>query len=432
MLTSPALTQVKSSSRRQICISLYAAVVTFLVYTSVYAYRKPFTVATFDGVEYWGVPYQSLLIISQGIGYMLSKFAGIKFIAELKRYGRWKMIVILLSVSWIALLGFALVPAPYGIVFLLINGFPLGFFWGIVFSYVEGRRATDIIGTAMAVSFIFAGGFTRSVAKWLIVECGISEKWMPFTTGLIFCLPIALFIFLLERIPAPDNADVEERTERAPMEGNARKKFIKFFGIGVLSVTIAYLFLTLMRDIRDNFMTNIWSELGFGSDYSIFTGTETRTSVIVLVVMSFLVLVRKNIQALGLIHFIVFLGLVITGVSSVVFVNGHMRGELWMQLMGLGLYMAYIPFNCIFFERMIAAFRIKGNVGFLMYFADAFGYLASTIVMCGKALLNVKLNWTGIYSQLSIVASVVGIVAIGISFFYFNRKYRTQKSIYAQ
>jgi hypothetical protein len=422
VLTDTALVHPKSPSKKQILNSLYAAVVTFLVYTSVYAYRKPFTVATFDGIEYWNIPYQSLLIISQGIGYMLSKFAGIKFIAELKRFGRWKTMAVLLSVSWMALLGFALVPAPYGIIFLLINGFPLGFFWGIVFSYVEGRRATDIIGSAMAVSFIFAGGFTRSVAKWLMVEWSVSERWMPFTAGLLFCLPIALFVYMLERIPAPDNADVTERTERAPMKGDARRKFLRLFGFGVLSVTITYLFLTLMRDIRDNFMANIWTELGFGSDYSIFTTTEARTSVIVLMIMSFLVLIRRNIQALGLIHFIIFLGLLMSGVSSLLFVSGYMRGDIWMQLMGLGLYMAYIPFNCIFFERLIATFKIKGNVGFLMYFADAFGYLASTIVMCGKALLNLRLNWTDVYSQLSIIASVFGMIAVAFSFFYFNRK----------
>src|SRR5690349_7238107 len=149
MLTNAVLVRPGSLSKRQVIISLYAAVVTFLAYTSVYAYRKPFTVATFEGVEYWNIPYQSLLIISQGIGYMLSKFAGIKFIAELKRFGRWRTMAILLAISWMALLGFALVPAPYGIIFLLINGFPLGFFWGIIFSYIEGRRATDIIGSAM-------------------------------------------------------------------------------------------------------------------------------------------------------------------------------------------------------------------------------------------------------------------------------------------
>jgi hypothetical protein len=65
-------------NRQQILTALYAALIAFLTYASVYAYRKPFTVATFEGLRYWDVSYQTLLIISQGVGYMISKFYGIK------------------------------------------------------------------------------------------------------------------------------------------------------------------------------------------------------------------------------------------------------------------------------------------------------------------------------------------------------------------
>ncbi len=146
---------------------MYTAVVAFLTYASVYAYRKPFTVATFEGLSFWGIKYQVLLIISQGLGYMFSKFYGIKFIAELKRLGRWKTSAILVGSAWLCLLLFGIVPAPWGMLCMFGNGFMLGFMWGIIFSYVEGRKITDFIGSAMAVSFIFAGGFTRSVAMWL-------------------------------------------------------------------------------------------------------------------------------------------------------------------------------------------------------------------------------------------------------------------------
>ena len=183
---------------REALLPIYAALIAFLTYASVYAYRKPFTVATFDGIKFWNISYQTLLIISQVLGYMLSKFYGIKFIAELKRLGRWKTVLVLMGISWIALFFFALVPAPYGMIFLFINGFPLGFLWGIVFSYVEGRRATDFIGSVLAISFIFSGGFVRSVAKWLLIDWHVTEQWMPFMTGLIFALPLALFIYLLE------------------------------------------------------------------------------------------------------------------------------------------------------------------------------------------------------------------------------------------
>ncbi|MBS1611156.1 MAG: hypothetical protein JSS70_20870 [Bacteroidetes bacterium] len=422
---SKAISPQKVSYNKQLFLPVYAAVVAFLAYASVYAYRKPFTVATFDGIRFWNISYQTLLIISQVVGYMLSKFYGIKFIAELKRLGRWKTVLVLMGTAWACLLFFALVPPPYGLIFLFINGFSLGFLWGIVFSYVEGRRATDFIGSVLAISFIFSGGFSRSVAKWLMVEWGVSETWMPFMTGLIFALPLALFIYLLERIPPPNETDVMERTERLPMTRSDRKQFLKLFSLGIVAVTVTYLFLSIMRDIRDNYMANIWNELGYGNNYSIFTKTETNTSIIVLIIISFLVLIRRNLQAFRIIHFIIIIGFLLAGVSSWLFVAGKMSGERWMQLVSLGLYMGYIPFNCIFFERMIATFKIKGNVGFLIYVADAFGYLGSVAVMLSKEFFEIKLNWSGFYSYGVAIVSFIGIAGTIFSFIYFNNKYRT-------
>ncbi|MBC7827050.1 MAG: hypothetical protein H7122_04845 [Chitinophagaceae bacterium] len=414
-------------SRKQILVALYAALVAFLAYASIYAYRKPFTVATFEGISYWGISYQSLLIISQGLGYMLSKFWGIKFISELKQLGRWKTSVILIGTAWLCLLLFAIVPAPFGMLCFFVNGFMLGFMWGIVFSYVEGRRATDFIGSVLAVSFIFAGGFTRSIGKWLMLEWDITEQWMPFMTGLVFLIPLIIFLFLLERIPQPDKYDVDERSKRSPMTSEDRKKFLRHFGFGIVAVTITYLFLTIMRDVRDNFMSNIWNELGYANSSSIFAKTETNTSLIILLMISLMVLIRKNIKAFRIVHIAIFSGFLLAGISSALFVTGFLNGAIWMQLVGLGLYMAYIPFNCIFFERLIATFQIGGNVGFLIYIADAFGYLGSISVMLTKEVLKVKLNWSEFYSQAAILFAIIGCMGTIISFFYFNRKYRLQK-----
>src|SRR4029078_6660882 len=123
---------------------------------------------------------------SQVLGYMMSKFYGIKFIAELKKIGRGKIILLLVSISWFPLLLFAIIPSPFNVVFLFINGFPLGIIWGIVFSFVEGRKATDFIGASLAVSFIFSSGFVKSVAKWLLINFSVTEWWLPFVTGLVF------------------------------------------------------------------------------------------------------------------------------------------------------------------------------------------------------------------------------------------------------
>jgi len=420
VITAP----LQKTGNKRIVVAICAAMIAFLAYSSIYAYRKPFTVATFEGISFWGIPYQTLLIISQVIGYMLSKFYGIKFIAELKRLGRWKTSFFLVGIAWLALLFFAIIPAPFGMIFFFINGFMLGFMWGIIFSYVEGRIGTDFIGSVMAVSFIFAGGFTRSVAKWLMLEWGITEQWMPFMTGLIFVLPLILFIYFLEKIPHPDEADIKERTARVPMNKADRKRFFKLFGGGIIIITITYSFLTIIRDVRDNYMANMWNELGYGKDAAILTKTETTTSIIVLVMMSLLVLIRKNINAFRIVHIVIAGGFLLAGISSWLFISGKLDGALWMQLTGLGLYMAYIPFNCIFFERMIASFRIAGNVGFLIYIADAYGYLGSVIVMLVKSFLEVKLQWTWFYSNGVIIFSLIGVIGTIISLFYFNKKFR--------
>ncbi|WP_276480387.1 DUF5690 family protein [Paraflavitalea pollutisoli] len=416
-------------TRKRILTAIYAATVAFLTYASVYAYRKPFTVGTYGGVSFWGIDYKELLVITQGLGYMFSKFYGIRFIAELKRIGRWKTSAILVGTSWLCMLVFALVPAPWGMLCLFVNGFMLGFMWGIIFSYVEGRKATDFIGAAMAVSFIFAGGFTRSVALWLRDSWQVPDNWLAFMTGLVFALPLIVFLYLMEKVPAPTAEDVEERTARLPMSKEQRLKFLRTFGVGTVAIIITYLFLTIMRDVRDNFMSNLWSELGYGEKPAMFTRTETITSIVILVMISLLVGIRKNIRAFRLVHIMVLVGFLLAGISSALFLTGYMRGDIWMQLVGLGLYMGYIPFNCIFFERLIATFRIAGNVGFLIYLVDAYGYLGSSVVILSRRIFQINLTWSQFYPAGVVIFSVIGIAATIYSLYYFNRKFESLKPV---
>ena len=368
----------------------YIALIGFLTYTAVFAYRKPYTVALFEGVDCWGVPYQTLLIICQGVGYMVSKFVGISFIASLQQMGRWKQSAAFIGLGWLSMLIFALVPAPWGMICLFVNGFAMGFMWGIVFSYVEGRRATDFIGASLAVSFIFAGGFTRSVAVWLRDAGHVQEAWLGFATGAVFLLPLIVLLILMEHIPSPNNDDIEERTQRLPMDAAQRKSFFKQFRWGIVAFTVTYLFLTILRDIRDNFMSNLWNELGYGKKPALFTQTETVTSIIVLLLMSLLVFIRNNRIAFRWAHVIIIAGFLVAGISSFLFMDGLISGMTWMQWVGLGLYMGYVPFNCVYFERMIATFKVKGNVGFLIYIADSFGYFASMAVFLSKEILYVS------------------------------------------
>jgi hypothetical protein len=184
----------------------------------------------------------------------------------------------------------------------------------------------------------------------------------------------------------------------------------------------------VIRDIRDNFMANIWNDLGYGEDSAIFTTTEIPTTLSVLLLMSLLVLVKRNIYAFRLIHLIILAGFFVAGLSSYLFLQQKLDAVYWMTLVGLGLYTAYIPFNSIFFERMIASFKVAGNVGFLIYLADSFGYMGSVGVMLSKEIFQIKLSWAQLYPKAVVLFSIIGVAGTLISYYYFSKKFNQLKS----
>ena len=68
-----------------------------------YAFRKAFAAGTYSAEAYFHIDYKVWLVIAQVLGYTLSKFFGIRFIAEIKPAQRAISILVLIGVSWLAL-----------------------------------------------------------------------------------------------------------------------------------------------------------------------------------------------------------------------------------------------------------------------------------------------------------------------------------------
>jgi MFS family permease len=416
------------SQTHGIRFTLYASLAAFCLYTCVYAFRKTFAAATFEGLAFVGISYKVWLVTFQVIGYALSKFIGIKIISELKAHSRAMGIVLMISIAGISWLLFALVPAPYNIVFLFLNGLPLGMVWGMVFGYLEGRRMTEVLGASLAVSFIFSAGLCRSVGAYLIRDWGTSEYWMPFVASCIFVVPLLLFLYLLNQLPPPSALDEQLRTKRLPMDKDERKQFAKTFLPGIILFVLAYVLLTAFRDFRDNFSAEIWKSLGMGNNPSIYTATEIPVSIAVLICMGSLMLIKNNKLALMVNHVIIALGMILIGISNYLFESAFITAPTWMILVGLGLYLGYIPFNSIFFDRLIATFQYAGTVGFIMYVADSFGYLGSVSVLFFKEFGFAKLSWLNFFLSGGYIVSISGTLLIAGSMTYFHYKHKRWKS----
>jgi hypothetical protein len=417
----------KKEKKSSIPFVLNASLASFGAYFCMYAFRKPFSVATFEGLKMFHIDYKIILIIAQVLGYSLSKFIGIKVVSELKANERVYYLLGLILIAELSLVLFALVPQPFNIVFMFLNGIPLGMIWGIVFSYLEGRKFTEILGVALSTSFIVSSGVVKSVGLFVMSSWGFSQFWMPAITGSLFVLPLIFFAWLLERIPKPTEEDVELRSERIPMTGKDRKKLLLKFAFPITIWILFYAFLTSFRDFRDNFSRELWDAMGYKGDISIYSSSETFVACIVLLVLGFAFYFKDNMKALLFYQFLLLVGSISLGVSTILFHNGMISPFTWMVVSGFGLYICYVPFNCLFFDRFIGAFRIKGNAGFLIYLADAFGYLGSVVVLLYKNFGQYGLSWLHFFMYSAYAVAGIGFLVTVSSIFYLKGKFKMFK-----
>ncbi len=414
----------------QLLFVLQASIAAFGAYFCMYAFRKPFSVATFEGLEVFDIDYKILLIIAQVMGYVLSKFIGIKVISELKSSKRALYLVLLILLSEIALVFFAITPQPYNIIFMFLNGLPLGMIWGIVFSYLEGRKLTEILGVILCASFIVSSGMVKSVGIFTMDSWGVSQFWMPAVTGAMFILPLILFTWSLEKIPPPTKEDKLLRTERIPMSTKDRKKLLGTFLFPIIAIVLFYTILSAFRDFRDNFTRELWDSIGYQGDIYVYTTSETIIAIIVLLVLGGTFYIKNNAKALYVYHVLIILGILSIGISTLLFQLELLGPFLWMVICGFGLYVCYVPFNCLFFDRFIAMFKLRGNAGFLIYIADAFGYLGSITALLYKNFGQASLTWLDFFVYGAYMLTILGVFIMLGSLVYFKKaSSRTQQKI---
>ena len=88
---------------------------------------------------------------------------GIKLISELRREERLRFILMSVVMAELSLVFFGLLSAPYNIAAMFLNGLSLGCMWGIIFSFIEGRRMTDVLASLLGVSMVISSGTAKSV-----------------------------------------------------------------------------------------------------------------------------------------------------------------------------------------------------------------------------------------------------------------------------
>jgi hypothetical protein len=390
-------------------LSAYCIVASFGTYFCMYAFRKPFTAGTFETVAIGDVGYKTVLIGSQVAGYALSKYLGIRFVSEMTASRRAAAILALIGVAEAALFFFAIVPPPYNFPLLFVNGLPLGMVFGLVIAFLEGRQVTEALAAGLCASFIVSSGVVKSVGRIVIVDWNVSEYWMPFTTGLLFIVPMAAFVWMLNQIPPPSETDVSHRSKRTPMDRQARQAFFARHTIGLIGLLATYALLTVMRSIRDDFAVEIWRDLGEENQPTIFSKSETLVMFGVVAINGAAISIRSNRSAFLTSLWFVAFGFALVLATLLGYSQGWLTAFPFMVLIGVGMYIPYVIFHTTLFERLIAVFRESGNIGYLIYLADTAGYASYILVMLAVSYSTADTNFLTLYLTSSLLIATVSI-----------------------
>jgi len=402
--------------------TVVAIMAAFSTYFCMYAFRKPFSAASYDGLQFLNTSFdlKTVLVTSQIIGYALSKMIGIKVISEVTRRSRFRMLVGMILVAQAALFAFAVLPPSLKVMAIFFNGLPLGMVWGLVVWYLEGRKTSEMLLAGLSCSFILASGVVKDIGRWLMSVHEIDQFWMPFVTGCLFLMPFLLSAYLLNRLPEPSRDDRLARMERSTMDGSQRWAFIRQFLPGMVMLMIAYFFLTAYRDFRDNFGVEIFDQLGYGiNEDAIFTRSELWVAFGVVGALAMLNLIKNNLWGLIGAFGVMTSGVMLMGVGTLLFDNGMIDGLTWMILCGLGSYLAYVPYGSVLFERLIASTRAMGTAVFVIYVADSIGYVGAIVVMGVKDQFAADVSRLEFFRYLTYGMSVLGVVMLVSSLIYF-------------
>ena len=135
-----------------------------------------------------------------------------------------------------------------------------------------------------------------------------------------------------------------------------------------------------------------------------------------------LTFVKENRRALAIIYIVIFIGLALVGAATALRLRGHLGGFAWMLLIGLGSYLAYVPFGAILFDRLVAALRFSGTSVFAIYLADSIAYLGVIAVQLDHDFFFPTVSRLDFLTACSTRLPLAGLPLLALSWWSFSRE----------
>lgn len=230
----------------------------------------------------------------------------------------------------------------------------------------------------------------------------------------------------LNKLPQPTDEDRALRSERVTLNGEQRRQLFKSYMPLLIMLFFANLFITILRDIKEDFLVNIIDVSTISS--WLFAQVDGMVTLIILGIFAMMSLINSNYRVLQVLGY----GYWWSGHNQLSAFNYdalQLPTLYWLFLQSLSLYIVYLSFQTLFFERFIACFKIKGNVGFFIATIDFIGYTGTVCVLLFKEFCSPDINWMEFYNQFSGWVGIVCSIAFIGSVIYLMQRYKLERQL---
>ena len=145
-----------------------------------------------------------------------------------------------------------------------------------------------------------------------------------------------------------------------------------------------------------------------------------------------MVFVKDNLKALSILFGLIIMGMIVMSVVSFGQERFQLPPVVWLFVQSLCLYIAYLTFQTIFFDRFIACFKIHGNVGFFIVTTDFLGYTGTVLVLVLKEFCNPHIDWAVFYNQFAGYVGIFCCITFICSFVYLHQRFRKENGLAAK
>lgn len=416
-------------TKSELSTAIYIVTTGFIAYFMAYCIRSPLFVNEFaNETVFGGLDLKIAYVMAQNIGYALGKIPSVLYAANLPQR---RLFLALNCLCFMAMLFICFPAFIHSNVFrcfcVMASSFCLSPIYAMMVRYMEGRLMSDAIISFFSLSWILPSSVVKTVGQMLL-NAGMKPYEMTVLLAVIGYVLFAIFTYLLHHSPPPSVADKRAKGLRRSTKGDDKWAFMRKYSPGLTCIVAAYMVLTAIRQFRDYFAPEIYSDLldETNVDPAIYTTTELPVGVVAMLCMATFYFLKDNFKAFRGMLMVMILGSLVVFLISFGYLSKiYADGVLYMAVLGSGVFLAYIPPGSMLFDRLMSVSGDNMTSTFIIYIMDGSAYICTLSMLMYKNFgADEDMSYSTFLLWMGTIGGLMVVVLISMAITYFTLKLR--------